>query len=146
MNLTRQEAIKLLLGTAALAVVPSTVKAIDISPKLSRDDKIAKDIDYLLFRLEEVWCCPFHPEKDHLTIGLPHGSSNRAISRFYERRPSMHGQARIFRKTVDNELAIFFEQESYPNITRIFWANADYTAEGDTKYTLMGETISGEMS
>lgn len=146
MNTTRRDTIKLLLGTAALAVVPSTVKAIDISPKLSKDDKIAKDIDYLLFRLEEAWCCPFHPEKDHLTIGLPHGSSNRAISRFYERRPSMHGQARIFRKTEDNELAIFFEQESDPHLPRIFWAEADYTAEDDTKYTLMGETISGEMS
>lgn len=146
MNITRQEAIKLLLGTAALAVVPSTVKAIYISPKMSKDDKIAKDIDYLLFRLEEAWCCPFHPEKDHLTIGLPHGSSNRAISRFYERHPSMHGQARIFRKTVDNKLTIFFHQESYPHLPRIFWAEADYTAEGDTKYTLMGKTISCAMS
>ena len=31
MNLTRHETIKLLMGTAALAVVPSTVKAIDIA-------------------------------------------------------------------------------------------------------------------
>lgn len=146
MNLTRRQALKLLLGTAALAVVPSTVKAIDISPKLSKDDKIAKDIDYLLFRLEEAWCCPFHPKKDHLTIGLPHRSSNRAISRFYERRPSMYGQASIFRKTIDNKLTIFFRQESNPYLPRIFWADADYTAEGDTKYTLMGKTISGDLS
>ena len=145
MNLTRREAIKLLMGTAALAVVPSTVKAIDISPKLSKDDKIAKDIDYLLFRLEEAWCCPFNPEKDHLTIGLPHRSSNRAISRFYERRPSMRGQASIFRRTVDNKLTIFFHQECYP-FPRLFWADADYTAEGDTKYTLMGKTISCDLS
>jgi len=146
MNLTRRETIKLLIGTAALAVVPSTVKAIDISPKLSKDDKIAKDIDYLLFRLEEAWCCPFHPEKDHLTIGLPHRSSNRAISRFYERRPSMHGQASIIRMTVDNKLTIIVHQESYPHLPRTLWADADYTAEGDTKYTLRGKTISCDLS
>ena len=106
----------------------------------------ALGVHQLLFRLEEAWCCPFHTEKDHLTIGLPHRSSNRAISRFYERRPSMHGQASIFRKTVDNKLTIFFRQESDPHLPRVFWADADYTAEGDTKYTLMGETISCAMS
>lgn len=72
MNITRQEAIKLLLGTAALAVVPSTIKAIDLSPKPPTPDLVGK-IDRAVRHFEALYGRRYDPSNDSLSVKVPNG-------------------------------------------------------------------------
>lgn len=79
MNLTRRQALKSLAVTAALAVVPSTVKAIDISPKPkavvsytpTKAESIYAKIKELISKCEKERGLPFDPQRDIISIYLP---------------------------------------------------------------------------
>ena len=90
MNITRQEAIKLLLGTAALAVVPSTVKAIDISPKpkavvsyTPTTADILKHLDTLLNLVYAERGEPYDDRKDNIDITVPCGCDAKEVEKHF---------------------------------------------------------------
>lgn len=124
MNLTRQEAIKLLLGTAALAVVPSTVKAIDISPRLFKDDKIAK-VDRAIRHLEDLCGKRYNPSTDSLTITVPNGDlySREVLAHIqYTYRDATIKTSKIIKKD-----RLFVQMCQYPYVEH--WVTYDF----DTK-------------
>ena len=70
MNLTRREALRSLAATAALAVVPSTIKAIDIAPKPPKCDFIAK-VHRAISHLEDLFGRQYNSATDAIIIITP---------------------------------------------------------------------------